>query len=42
MATDNNNIQPASGDNNQIIIYTTSDGKVNLEVQIDANTGRQC
>ena len=38
MANDNNNIQSASGENNQIVIYTTADGKVNLEVQIDANT----
>ena len=38
MANDINNIHPASGNNSQIVIYTTSDGKVNLEVQIDANT----
>lgn len=37
MANDNN-IQPTDGSNSQIVIYTTSDGKVNLEVQIDANT----
>ncbi|MDO4959938.1 MAG: virulence RhuM family protein [Prevotellaceae bacterium] len=38
MANENNNIQPASGEENKIVIYTTGDGKVNLEVQIDVNT----
>lgn len=37
MANDNNNIQPIDG-SNQIVIYTAADGKVNLQVQIDANT----
>lgn len=34
----NNNTYPASGENSQIVIYATDDGKVNLEVQIDANS----
>lgn len=37
MANDNN-IQPTDGSNSPIVIYTSSDGKVNLEVQINANT----
>lgn len=32
------NVQPISGEVNQIIIYSTDDGKVNLEVQIDSET----
>ena len=40
MSDDNNIIQPSASDdsNSQIVIYATDDGKVNLEVQIDANT----
>ena len=40
MSNDNNIIQPSPSDdsNSQIVIYATEDGKVNLEVQIDANT----
>ncbi len=35
---ENNNIQLIDGNNSQIVIYTSSDGKVNLDVQIDADT----
>lgn len=38
MSNDNSNITPVEGKNNQIVIYTSADGKVNLEVQMDANT----
>ena len=38
MSNDNSNITPVDGKNNQIVIYTSADGKVNLEVQMDANT----
>lgn len=37
MSDDNKSIQ-LSSENSQMVIYTTSDGKVNLEVQIDADT----
>lgn len=37
MSNDNKSIQ-LSSENSQMVIYTTSDGKVNLEVQIDADT----
>ena len=38
MSNDNSNKTTVDGESNQIVIYTTSDGKVNLEVQMDANT----
>ena len=40
MATENKNIQAstANPEDNQILIYSTEDGKVNLEVQIDSET----
>ena len=37
MSIDNKSIQ-LSSENSQMVIYTTSDGRVNLEVQIDADT----
>ena len=38
MSNDNSNKTTVDGESNQIVIYTTSDGKVNLEVQIDDNS----
>ncbi len=40
MASESNNIQASTenSEGNQIVIYATSDGKVNLEVQIGSDT----
>lgn len=38
MSDEKSTIQPVSATSSQIVLYTSEDGKVNLEVQMDANT----